>query len=192
MDDEAARTHLVSTADQLFYERGIRAVGMDDVRDAAGVSLKRLYRLYPTKEQLVEAALRRRDQDFRRSLASYLAALPAPRDKILGVFDFLQDWFREPGYRGCPFINALAEIGTVSDCVTSAVRDQKQAFADLLAGLTDAAGVPPAVGRQLFVLANGAMVVSAVQRTPEAGADARAAAVLVLEEAEHPRTAAGQ
>ena len=65
LDATSARTRLLDTAEDLFYSRGVQAVGMDDLREGSGLSLKRLYALYPAKEQLVEAYLRRRDVRWR-------------------------------------------------------------------------------------------------------------------------------
>ena len=61
MDSATAREQALDAAEKLFYGRGIQSVGMDDIRGASGVSLKRLYQLFPAKEQLVEAYLERRD-----------------------------------------------------------------------------------------------------------------------------------
>jgi AcrR family transcriptional regulator len=61
MDSSVARERALDAAEELFYGRGVQSVGMDDVRGASGVSLKRLYQLFPSKEQLVEAYLERRD-----------------------------------------------------------------------------------------------------------------------------------
>ena len=181
MDDDTARTHVLDAADRLFYEHGIRAVGMDQVRDDSGVSLKRLYKMFPAKEHLAEAVLRRRDQSFQRALAEHVAMLPDPRAGLLSVFDFLYDWFSEPDFRGCPFINAYGEMSTVSDPVTSAVTDQKQAFDAFLADLAARAGAPRALAEQVFILANGAMVAAAVLRSPEPARQARLATEILLE-----------
>jgi AcrR family transcriptional regulator len=183
MDDDTARSAVLHAADRLFYEHGIRAVGMDQVRDDSGVSLKRLYKMFSTKEQLAEAVLRRRDRSFRQALAAYVATLPDARAGLLGVFDFLYDWFSEPDYRGCPFINAYGEMSTISEPVTSAVTDQKQAFDAFLADLAARAGAPRALAEQLFILANGAMVAAAMLHSPEPARQAQSAARILLENA---------
>ena len=125
MDDETARDLAVGTADRLIYERGIRAVGMDDIRDASGLSLKRLYRLFPAKEQLAEAALRHREAAFTASLAARVEVVADPRERLLAVFDHLLAWFDEPDFRGCPFVNAWGEAGA-EGAVADAVTDQKR------------------------------------------------------------------
>ena len=190
MDDETALTCVLDAADDLFYVQGIRGVGMDQIRDAAGVSLKRLYRLFPGKDGLAEAVLRRRDHRFQEALEAYTAALPTPRDRIAGVFDFLHAWFGEPGYRGCPFINAYGEMSSTSDLVAAAVEAQKRAMHAFLAGLVADAGGPPGAADQLFILANGAMVAAAVLHSPDAALEAKRAALRLLDEpiaAEAPR-----
>ncbi|MEN3360674.1 MAG: hypothetical protein V7637_4656 [Mycobacteriales bacterium] len=187
MDDRTAEARILDAAERLFYDYGIRSVGMDQIRDASGVSLKRLYGLFPAKDQLAAAVLRRRDREFQQSLAAHLTGLPSPRSQILGVFDFLYAWFDEPGYRGCPFVNAFGEMSASSSSVTAAVEDQKRALAAFLSGLAADAGGPPALGEQLFILVNGAMVAAAILHTPEAAKDARAAALLLIEA--HPADA---
>lgn len=182
IDDDTARTQVLDAADELFYAHGIRAVGMDQIRDAAGVSLKRLYRLFPSKDRLAEAVLRRRDRQFQESLVAYTAARTTPRDKVAGVFDFLYEWFGEPGYRGCPFINAYGEMSAGSPGVTAAVEAQKRTFHALLSDLVDAAGGPADAADQLFILANGAMVAAAVLRSPDAALGARSAALRLLDD----------
>jgi AcrR family transcriptional regulator len=181
VDDEAARDLAVGTADRLIYERGIRSVGMDDIRDASGLSLKRLYRLFPAKEHLAEAALRHRDAAFAASLTARVEAVADPRERLLAVFDHLQAWFDEPDFRGCPFVNAWGEAGA-SGVVADAVAAQKGELRAYLGRLVAAVdGLAPAVAGQLFILANGAMVAAATLDWPGAAAEARAAAAILVD-----------
>lgn len=183
MDDETAQQRVLEAADRLFYEQGIRNVGMDQIRDASGVSLKRLYRLFPAKDGLVETVLRRREKTFLHSLTQAGAAAAGPREAILGFFDYLHEWFTEPDYRGCPFINAFAEMRSTSPPITDVAVHQKRALQRHLDGLVRAAGAPPALAGQLLVLANGAMATSAMLGSPEAARHARAAAAVLLDAA---------
>jgi AcrR family transcriptional regulator len=179
MDDETAQRCILEATDRLFYEHGIRAVGMDAIRDASGVSLRRLYRLYPAKDQLAEAVLRRRAEAFQAALAARSAAAGAPRERILAIFDFLHAWFSEPGYRGCPFINAFAEAH--GGGVTDAVARQKHDLERFLDVLVAAAGAPPELSRQLVMLVNGAMVTAAILDAPDAALQAKDAARTLLD-----------
>lgn len=190
MDHTTAEARLLDAADTLFYERGIQAVGMDAIRAASGVSLKRTYQLFPSKEHLVEAVLRQRDLAIRDELAAYTSARPTPTERVLAVFDYLHDWFGQPDYRGCAFINSFAELGGSSPGVVDIVRTHKRAFADHLAALVADAGGPPALAAQLALLANGAMVTAAITGSVEPAREARAAARRLLDADTAPRSPA--
>ena len=181
MDHTTAETQLLDAADTLFYERGIQAVGMDAIRAASGVSLKRTYQLFPSKEHLIEAVLRRRDRAIRDALSAYTSTRTTPTERVLAVFDYLHDWFGQSDYRGCAFINSFAELGGSSPNVADIVRTHKEAFADHLAMLVAAADRPPALAAQLALLANGAMVTAAIIGSVEPARDARAAASRLLD-----------
>jgi AcrR family transcriptional regulator len=167
MDSMVARERALDAAERLFYGRGIQSVGMDDVRSASGVSLKRLYQLFPAKEQLVVAYLERRDVRWRQRLAEHVADHEDPGRRIVAVFEWLGRWFGEPGFRGCAWINSYGELGATSERVAGQVRAHKQAFKDYLAGLVSEAGLPAALADQVYLLAEGAMVAAAVEQRPE-------------------------
>ncbi|MFF3755401.1 TetR/AcrR family transcriptional regulator [Streptomyces sp. NPDC002018] len=181
MDGEAARERALDAAEELFYARGIRSVGMDDIRGASGVSLKRLYQLFPAKEQLVEAYLARRDIVWRQRLADRVDRHQEPRERILAVFDHLHQWFGEPGFRGCAWINAYGELGATSPRVAAQARAHKLAFRRYLTGLAADAALPTGLADQLLLLAEGAMVTAAVFDTTEPALQAREAAAVLLE-----------
>ncbi|GHH00615.1 TetR/AcrR family transcriptional regulator [Streptomyces lanatus] len=180
MDSATARDQALDAAETLFYGRGIQSVGMDDIRGASGVSLKRLYQLFPAKEQLVEAYLERRDVRWRGELAAYVEREPDAERRILAVFDWLQEWFGEEGFRGCAWINSYGELGARSERVTGQVRAHKAAFREYLAGLVADAGLPDALTGQLYLLAEGAMVTAGITGDARAGAEAREAARSLL------------
>ncbi|MER5379919.1 TetR/AcrR family transcriptional regulator [Streptomyces sp. NPDC002688] len=178
-----AREQALDAAERLFYGRGIQTVGMDDIRGSSGVSLKRLYQLFPAKEQLVEAYLERRDIRWRERLAEHVDGQRDPERRILAVFDWLGLWFAEPDFRGCAWINSYGELGATSERVAEQVRAHKAAFRTYLAGLVSAAELPAALGDHLFLLAEGAMVTAGITRSAEPAAQARAAARLLLKSA---------
>ncbi|MGW8063825.1 TetR/AcrR family transcriptional regulator [Streptomyces ziwulingensis] len=183
MDGEVARERALDAAERLFYGRGVQAVGMDDVRGASGVSLKRLYRLFPAKEQLVVAYLERRDERWRGRLAEYVGRHQEAGPRILAVFDWLGQWFAEPDFRGCAWINAYGELGATSAPVADRVRAHKEAFRTFLDRLVADAGLPAAMGGQLFLLAEGAMVSAGVTGGTGPAREAREAARVLLDAA---------
>ncbi|MCX5088134.1 TetR/AcrR family transcriptional regulator [Streptomyces sp. NBC_00365] len=177
----AAREQALDAAEELFYARGIQTVGMDDIRGASGVSLKRLYQLFPAKELLVEAYLKRRDVRWRQRLAEHVDGYEEPEQRILAVFEWLGRWFAEPDFRGCAWINSYGELGATSPRVVTQVRAHKGAFKAYLEGLSSAAGLPGAVTDQLFLLAEGAMVTAGITRGTEPAEQARGAARVLIE-----------
>jgi AcrR family transcriptional regulator len=172
------REALLDAAEALFYERGIQAVGMDDIRAAAGIALKRIYGLFATKEELVVAALQRRDRRWRSSLASYVEQRDDPRERVLAVFDWLGKWFAEPDFRGCAWINAYGELGAISPAVLAEVRTHKQAFHEQITGWVAAATDAPA--EPLCLLAEGAIVTAAITGDATAAQRARDASKALL------------
>ncbi|MFF1811327.1 TetR/AcrR family transcriptional regulator [Streptomyces sp. NPDC058251] len=174
------REQALDAAEELFYGRGVQAVGMDDIRGASGVSLKRLYQLFPAKEQLVEAYLERRDVRWRQRLAEHVDRYEEAQERILAVFSWLRQWFAEPGFRGCAWINSYGELGATSPRVSAQVGAHKRAFRDYLGGLVADAGLPDPLADQLYLLAEGAMVTAGITRsTAPAEQAAEAARVLV-------------
>ncbi|WP_435612347.1 TetR/AcrR family transcriptional regulator [Streptomyces sp. bgisy159] len=180
MDSATARERALDAAEKLFYGRGVQSVGMDDVRGASGVSLKRLYQLFPAKERLVVAYLERRDVRWRAELARHVERHPEPQRRILAVFDWLERWFGAEDFRGCAWINSHGELGAVSEPVAEQVRAHKRAFRDWLGTLVADAGLPDALAGQLFLLAEGAMVTAGITGSVEPAGEARAAARLLL------------
>jgi AcrR family transcriptional regulator len=175
---------LLDAAERLFYGRGVQAVGIDEIRAEAGVSLKRLYQLFPSKDHLVVAFLERRDARWRGRLAGFVETRArngaTPADRLLAVFDWLGEWFAEPGFRGCAWINSSGELGGVSDAVAGLARAHKTAFRRYLAGLVADAGLRPDLTDELLLLAEGAMVTAGIFRTTEPAAHARRAAEALM------------
>jgi AcrR family transcriptional regulator len=176
--NRADREALLYAAERLYYERGIQAVGMDQVRTASGLPLQRIYRFYAGKEDLVVAVLKRRDQRWRGSLAAYVERVPDPRERVLALFDWLAEWFAEPGFRGCAWINAHGELGPSSEAVLAEVRSHKRAFHDQVAAWVRATGLP--VAEPVVLLAEGAIVTAGVSGDPAPARHARAAVAALL------------
>jgi AcrR family transcriptional regulator len=181
VDREVAQDRVLDAAEELFYSRGIQTVGMDDIRGLSGVSLKRLYQLFGTKDQLVEAYLERRDLRWRQCLSDHVEACGDPEGRIIAVFDWLEQWFNEPGFRGCAWINSYGELGTTSTTIATHARRHKQAFKRYLEKLTTDARLPHDLAGHLLLLAEGAMVTAGIFGTPGTAAQARVAAGLLLE-----------
>jgi len=104
------RDELVSKALKVFYRDGFHATGMDKLVVETGVSKTSMYKHFRTKEDLIVAALRLRDENFRNWFFQRIDEMAeTPAEQILVSFDALKEWFEEDGFRGCMFIKAGAE-----------------------------------------------------------------------------------
>ncbi len=180
---DQARTSVLAAADRLFYERGVRAVGVDAVAEAAAVTKRTLYYHFPTKEALVAAWLEGRDGPTRLAIESLAGEHALPGDRILAVFDHLERWFAKADYRGCPFNNAVAEHAG-SEAVAIA-RRHKAAVASWLGDQAALGGAraPREVGAQLLLLVDGALNGAMVFASPASARAAREAARVLLAQA---------
>lgn len=165
-----AELHALHAADDLFYSRGIGAVTMGEIRDRSGVSLRRLYALYPSKADLVAGWLAHRHtvwmDGFRSDLRRALDGGATPVD---AVFDALASWMQTTDWRGCGFINTHAETNGLTDQHRRIIRDHKAALADELARL-----IPG--GRAVAVIVDGAIVQASIFRSHDPIELGRAAA----------------
>jgi len=164
---------VLDAAEELFYARGVQAVGMDEIRTAAGVSLKRLYQCYPSKQALVTAYLDRRDDRWMAALEAHVAGAAEP---IPAVFDWLEIWFASPGFRGCGFLNAFGELG---EPVAPTVRRHKDRLYGYLRDLAQGYPDPDLLADQLLILVDGATVTAMLGRPGMAAAAKKTASALL-------------
>jgi len=183
MAEPVTPQHVVDVADRLFYARGIQSVPMDELRTEAGISLKRLYSLFPSKDALVAAVLRGRNEVWSKGIQHWADRVESPRDKLLAIFDFLADWFAEDDFRGCAFINSFGELGAVAPAVADAARAHKDGFQQYVTGLVEQLGAPAYLAPQLALLAEGAQTTAAISGSVDAALNARAAAATLIDAA---------
>jgi len=177
---DQARTSVLSAADRLFYEQGVRAVGVDAIAEAAGVTKRTLYYHFATKDALVAAYLEARDGPTRLALEKVTSEHALPGDRVLALFDYLEQWFATPAYRGCPFNNAVAEqAGSSAEAVA---RRHKESMASWLSDQAALGGArsPKQLGAELLVLIDGALNGALVFGSPAPARAARDVAVIIL------------
>ncbi len=181
----AARQRILDTAFELFYARGIRAVGVDRIIAESGVAKATFYKHFPAKEDLVLAYLDAVDEVWTGQLrAAAAAAGPAPRDQLVGLFDAVVSACRRDGYRGCAFINAAAEAAPGSRTHDRTVRHKDQVLAWVRQLAREAGAHEPAgLARSLTLLLDGALASGALDASPESPRAARESAALLVERA---------
>ena len=181
------RDHLIDTAIGLFGERGFHATGIDMILERAGVSKKTLYRHFRSKEELILAALRKHDGEFRNSFMRQVEAQGAsPRARLLAVFDVAETWFRHDQFYGCMFINAIGEYSAADTPIREACKAFKAMMRGYIEQLCREAGVPDPAGlaEELALLLEGAIVTAQVsQERSRAARVAKTAAVALIDQA---------
>lgn len=131
------RQQLITTALTLFNQKGINSVGINEVLEVSGIAKKTLYHHFPSKNELVLAALAQRDRIFMNWLSSALAQATSPNEVVRCLFHALTDWFKGnvevlSAFHGCFFINTAAEIRDPSSPLARYCREHKQKVRQLL------------------------------------------------------------
>jgi AcrR family transcriptional regulator len=171
----AMQERILQTADRLFYQQGIRVVGVDTVAAEIGISKRTLYNYFPSKDELIVAYLSRR-------LRPIEASDSPPAEQILEDFDRLEKAMRSDGYRGCPFMNAVAELADPMHAAHKIAVAHKEKRRTLFRTLLKKLRVPDpdALATQLMILGEGAVAQALVHGDPKMARAAREAARVLL------------
>jgi AcrR family transcriptional regulator len=176
-----AKARILDAADELFYNEGIHAVGIDRVIARAGVAKGSLYYSFTGKDELVREYLAHRHGTWAERIAAGIEEHTDPRERILAVYDVLGTLFAQPDYRGCAFVNATAEAAPDSVEVQAASVFRAWVH-DLFLDLATDAGAkdPKQLAQALVLLYDGAVATAQMDHTPTPASTARQTAELVL------------
>jgi AcrR family transcriptional regulator len=176
------RDLLVETALRLFRDRGFRATGIDLILAESGVAKKTLYRHFGSKDDLIVAALVRRDELWREWFRGAIKARGrSPAERLLAIFEALEEWFARSDFHGCMFINAAAEFPAHEDAIHAEAARHKRLVREIVRDLAEDAGAKDAgaLADTLCLLMEGAIVTAQVEGLP-AAQSARTAAAGIL------------
>ena len=168
---DEVRARILDTACRLFYERGVRAVGVDLVVEEAGVAKTSLYRHFGTKDALIAAFLQREDENF---WETWDRVAREHAGDAAGELDAHLAWIGErvgrANYRGCPQINVAAEFPEADHPARMVAAAHKREMRARLRGIAEKIGVtrPDELAAQLSLLINGAFVSSQILDPGEA------------------------
>ena len=176
------RDELVREALKIFYREGFHATGMDRLSDETGISKTTMFKHFRTKEDLILAVLRLRDEDFRNWLFRRMDEAADPRGKLLAMFDALGEWFAAPGFRSCMFIKASSEYPDPAHAIHAQSAEHKRLLFREVHAIAAAAGArdPAALARALLLLKEGAIVTAHLGHEADPAGDAKAAAEILL------------
>ncbi len=180
------RDELVQKALNAFYQNGFTATGMDMLVKETGISKTSMYKHFRTKEDLILAVLRLRDEQFRNWLYRRMEELAnTPAQQLIAMFDALEEWFAEDGFKGCMFVKASSEFQDSNHPIHKQSADHKRMLETHVTALAQQAGFVDAalIARQLLLLKEGAIVTAHMRHTKNPAQDAKAAALLLLKSA---------
>jgi len=180
----SARERILDASYELFSRRGIRAVGVNEVIERAGVATATLYRHFPSKDELVLAFLQLREQRWTKDFveAGAMSRGSDPEQRLLAIFDVFDEWFHRDDFEAGSFIKVLLELGPKNPAGDASVRhlEQLRAIARHLAeeaGLRDT----DSFARSWHILIQGSIVVAAEGDT-QAAQRAKAMAHQLIEQ----------
>ena len=170
----------------LFSQRGVHAVSMEDLLDAANVSQATLETNFATKDDVVLAFLHRREHRWTLGFVEAEARSrgATARDRLLAIFDVFDEWFQRDDFEGCSFVNVLVEVGDLDDPVGRASADHLQTIRAVVRTMAEEAGVldPEAFAHSWHILMKGS-IVAAGEGDRDAAKRAKVMAESLLERA---------
>lgn len=178
------REQIILVALDLFYKNGFHATGIEKIRETADVSKKTLYNHFKSKDELILAVLRRRDEQFRGNFMRSVERLAngAP-ERLAAVFDAADEWFNSKNFCGCMFINASAEFAAHDNPCHVVSAEHKNLMYEYVRSLAAAAGAkdPGELSAQINLLIEGATVQAHVCGDKQAAKKAKAIGQILID-----------
>lgn len=154
-----ARERILVTAHELFYRDGLRATGIDRIIAESGVAKLTFYRHFPSKDELIRTFL---DYRHERWMAWFVDALgrhgAVPGGGLAPLWEVMAEWFNDPAFRGCAFINAVAEVGGTLPGVVQIAQGHKQDMQQVIADLLPAGPNQASMAGAATLAVDGAIV----------------------------------
>lgn len=171
------RDRVLNAATELFCHQGFAATGVDTIASRAGTAKSTLYAHFGSKEKLIDAVLEQEGKAWRDWFFGRLRQVTGrPEDKLCAVFDILQEWFGDPEFYGCPFINAIGEATSENESLRNAAKSHKSHVNLWIQAQAIELGMkePDDLVREMTVLIDGAIVAAQVSRDASYSAVAKA------------------
>lgn len=179
---QSAEERILNAAEELFYNEGIQSVGIDRIVKESNVALNTMYKYFASKDKLVESYLKDRDIKWMSWLNNFMNKEDKPINKILSIFDALEQWFNEDKYRGCAFINASGELGSTKPFIYDISKAHKENLYNKILQILTATNIEHGekTAKKIMILIEGAIVQSYVTGEKEAATNAKEIAESLL------------
>ncbi|MGP1310157.1 MAG: TetR/AcrR family transcriptional regulator [Phycisphaerales bacterium] len=179
------RERLIRVAHDLFYEHGFHAIGLERIIDEVGVTKTTFYNHFESKDAIIVEALRWHDRwwkdEFSRLLRKHGG--DSPRARLCAIFDAIAEAMREPGYKGCIFINVAVQFPACADPAHIEAAAHKRSMQGVIEELAAFAGAakPRALAEELSLVMEGAYVSEQVLDDPRCADIGRRLAEMIIE-----------
>ncbi len=160
------RQQILETASQLFYQKGIQKVGINEIIATSGVAKRTLYRYFTSKDKLIEAVMKHRATEWLHWFETTTRNRGnTAKERLLATFDVLQEWYASPDFRGCPFINAVLEIADASHPAHDVSVQVRESIRLQIKQLAEQAGVKDSesFSQQYLLLIGGASLMATIE-----------------------------
>ena len=184
MAKSSKREQLLQAALELFCKKGYHGVGVDSISAKAGITKKTLYHHFKSKDEMILAALRHYEErsrnDFMRAVE---AKTESPADRLLAVFDVLEEWFREDNFSGCLFVGAMGEYPEEGTPIRRFCQEAKGLTRGYIKSLIEKAELQSAdeLSQQLMLLIEGAITMAQVNNSSLSAVRAKNAAEILIQ-----------
>lgn len=157
---QRARLQALNVASSLFYKKGVRAVGMEEIVETSGIAKTTIYRHFPTKDALIEAFLEKEDAEFWRQWDETVGSATTGIAKLDALSDWIGSRVQRDAYRGCPQLNVAAEFADARHPARAIARRHKAEMVRRLATICAETGANPAdrAAMQVALLLDGAFM----------------------------------
>jgi len=186
MMSASKKTELIEKALLAYYKGGFQAVGMDRLAKETGISKTSMYKHFRKKEDLILEVLALRDEQFRNWFIRRIEDMAkTPVERLLAIFDALDEWFHEEDFLSCMFIRASSEYLKHEDPIHMASAKHKRLLLAYVIGLAEQAGIdnPGQLARQLMLLKEGAIVLAHLHGPENVANNAKSAAEVLIKAA---------
>ncbi len=176
--------HILTTASELFYRKGIQHVGINEVIATSNVAKRTFYKYFPSKNKLILEVMR---HQYNQWLSWFKEAVAdrgtTPKEQLLAIFDVLEEWYASPNFRGCPFLNAMFELADAEHPAHQVSVMLRQAMRIHIMQLAKEAGLrnPEAFSQQYLLLIGGASLMATIENTSQEAHYARQVILVLID-----------